>query len=115
MKKQSYTAMDYIENALDVIQERKSIHPSFSLYNVAEKQVTYVRDILTGNNKDKSKLHTLNLGAMAAKEFETTDEELARHLSNVNYIASQMAQGLKVILPHEQDNEYLKRQKRYRN
>ncbi|WP_226856233.1 immunity protein Tsi6 family protein [Enterobacter kobei] len=52
---------------------------------------------------------------MAAKEFETTDEELARHLSNVNYIASQMAYGLKVTLPHEQDNEYLKRQKRYRN
>ncbi|MCK6862851.1 immunity protein Tsi6 family protein [Enterobacter kobei] len=52
---------------------------------------------------------------MAAKEFETTDEELARHLSNVNYIASQMADGLKVILPHEQDNEYLKWQKRYRN
>ncbi|HII4320756.1 TPA: immunity protein Tsi6 family protein [Enterobacter cloacae] len=115
MNKQSYTAMDYIENALDAIQERKSIHPSFSLYNMAEKQVAYVRDILTGKNKDKSKLHALNLGAMAEKEFETTDEELARHLSNVNYIASQMAQGLKGILPHEQDNEYLKRQKRYRN
>jgi hypothetical protein len=107
--------MDYIENALDAIQERKSIHPCFSLYNVAGNQVEYVRDVLTGKNKDKSKLHTLNLGAMAAKEFETTDEEFARHLSNVNYIASQMAQGLKVILPHEQDSEYLKRQKRYRN
>nr|EKY1506492.1 hypothetical protein [Enterobacter cloacae] len=56
MNKQSYTAMDYIENALGIIQERKSIHPSFSLYNMAEKQVAYVRDILTGKNKDKSKL-----------------------------------------------------------
>ncbi|EMQ1490321.1 hypothetical protein WEU54_001517 [Enterobacter kobei] len=52
---------------------------------------------------------------MAAKELETTDEELARHLSNVDYIASQMADGLKVTLPHEQDNEYLKWHKRYRN
>ncbi|HCR1837505.1 TPA: hypothetical protein ONB80_003895 [Enterobacter kobei] len=115
MNKQSCTGMDYIENTLAAIQERRSIHPSFSVYNVAENQVAYVRDLLAGKEKDKSKLHTLNLGAMAAKEFETTDEELARHLSNVNYIASQMADGLKVILPHEQDNEYLKRQKRYRN
>nr|WP_239504203.1 immunity protein Tsi6 family protein [Enterobacter cloacae] len=51
MNKQSYTAMDYIENALGAIQERKSIHPSFSLYNVAEKQVTYIRDVLTGKKK----------------------------------------------------------------
>lgn len=115
MDKQTCTAMDYIENALSVIQERLSTHPDFSLYIAAENQLIYVRNVLAGKEKDKSKLHALNLGAMASKEFETTDAELARHLSNVNYIASQMARGLKVILPHEQDNEYLKRQKRYRN
>lgn len=56
----------------------------------------------------------MNLGVLASKEFDTTDAELAEQLSNANYIASQMGQGLKIILPHEQDLEYLKRQKRYR-
>lgn len=70
MNKQSCTGMDYIENALAAIQERRSIHPSFSVYNVAENQVAYVRDLLAGKEKDKSKLHTLNLGAMAAKSLK---------------------------------------------
>lgn len=48
---------------------------------------------------------------LASKEFDTTDAELAEHLSNAKYIASQMGQGLKIILPHEQDVEYLKDKK----
>ena len=79
-----------------------------------KNQQDYIKSILIGVEKYKSKLHTLNLGVLASKEFDTTDVELAQHLSNANYIASQMGQGLKVILPHEQDIEYLKRQKRYR-
>ena len=112
--KENYTALDYINDAIDAINHRLEQNPTFSLYIMAKNQLDYIRSILTGAEKDKSKLHTLNLGVLASKEFDTTDAELAQHLSNANYIASQMGQGLKVILPHEQDVEYLKRQKRYR-
>ncbi|MBY0632370.1 hypothetical protein KC868_06980 [Enterobacter hormaechei] len=61
--------------------------------------------------KRRDSEHSLNLGTLASKAFSTTDEELAKHLSNANYIASQMAQGLKIILPHEQDSEFLNRKK----
>ena len=114
MNKESYTALDYINDAIHVVNLRLSANSEFSLYSLAKAQLEYIKRILIGAESDKSKLHTLNLGALASKEFDTTDEELAGHLSNANYIASQMAQGLKVILPHEQDTEYLKRQKRYK-
>lgn len=114
MDKENYTALDYINDAIYVVSLRISTNSEFPLYTLAEEQLEYIKNILIGAEGNKSKLHTLNLGALASKEFETTDEELAGHLSNANYIASQMAQGLKVILPHEQDIEYLKRQKRYK-
>ncbi|EFE95096.1 immunity protein Tsi6 family protein [Serratia odorifera] len=110
----SMTAIDYVNAALAVVKERQNTLPSFPLYQSALNQIQYIKDILEGNNNDKSKLHTITLGAYASKEFATTDPELAQHLSNVNYIASQMASGLKVILPHEEDPEYIKRQKRYK-
>lgn len=113
--KTDYTSMDYINDALAVVNARLSIHPDFSLYIMALNQLVYIKSILTGVESDKSGLHRLNLGVLASKEFDTTDSELSLHLSNVNYIATQMAQGLKIILPHQEDVECLKRQKRYRN
>lgn len=113
--KESYTGLDYINDAIDIINQRLEIKPDFSLYVMVKCQLDYIKTLLIGAEKDKIKLHALNLGALASKEFDTTDAELAEHLSNANYIASQMGQGLKIILPHEQDLEYLKRQKRYRN
>lgn len=114
MRKENYTALDYINDAIDAINYRLEQNPIFSLYVMAKNQLDYIKSILVGIEKDKGKLHTLNLGVLASKEFHTTDAELAQHLSNANYIASQMLQGLKIILPHEQDLEYLKRQRRYR-
>lgn len=114
MHKQCVTAMDYIESALSVVHRRLSENPHFSLYIMSINQLMYIRSVLAGEEKDKRLLHSLNLETLASKEFSTTDEELAKHLSNANYIASQMAQGLKIILPHAQDSEFLNRKKRYR-
>jgi hypothetical protein len=114
MSKEHYTALDYINDALDAINLRLARTPGFSLYIMAKNQLEYVQGILTGTEKDKSVLHTINLGTLASKEFDTTDPELAEHLSNANYISSQIAAGLKVILPHQEDPEYVKRQKRYK-
>ncbi|WP_236263471.1 immunity protein Tsi6 family protein [Pantoea sp. S62] len=77
------------------------------------KQLVYLKNLLTGKENDKSVLHSIKLGSLASKEFDTTDPELAKHLSNANYIASQIGTGLKVILPHQTDTEYGKRKKRY--
>lgn len=114
MNKENYTELNYINDALNIINQRLEAKPDFSLYVMAKCQLDYIKSILIGAEKDKSKLHALSLGVLASKEFDITDAELAQHLSNANYIASQMGQGLKIILPHEQDVEYLKRQKRYR-
>lgn len=69
----------------------------------------------------------MTLSSLASKEFDTTDPELAKHLSNANYIASQIGAGLKVILPssgtlpgrgqypaHRTVPEYEIRQKHYK-
>ncbi|QKJ85703.1 hypothetical protein PMPD1_0731 [Paramixta manurensis] len=108
----NYTAIDYVNDAIDVLQSRLVKKPTFALYIMAFEQVKCVKNILLEVEKDKSKLHTMNLGVLASKEFDTTDPELAQSLSNVNYIASQVGQGLKVILPHQIDPEYKKRKKR---
>jgi len=114
MNKENYNELNYINDAIDIINKRLETKPDFSLYVMVKCQLDYIKSVLVGAEKDKSKLHSLNLGVLASKEFDTTDAELAEHLSNANYIASQMGKGLKIILPHEQDVEYLKRQKRYR-
>ena len=113
MNKEEYTALDYINDAIDITNQRAMEKPEFTVFQVALKQLIYVKKILTGEEKDKSVLHSMSLGSLASKEFDTTDPELAKHLSNANYIASQIGAGLKVILPHQTDPEYEKRKKRY--
>ncbi|MEX3172751.1 immunity protein Tsi6 family protein [Serratia quinivorans] len=108
------TAIDYVDVTLLIFKQRQTKKPNFHLYQSAINKIEHVKSILEGKENDKSKLHTMTLGAYASKEFDTTDHELAKHLSNVNYIVSQMASGLKVTLPHEQDLEYINRQKRYK-
>lgn len=112
INKEEYTALDYINDAIDITNQRALDKPDFTVFQVALKQLIYVKKILTGEENDKSVLHSMNLGSLASKEFDTTDPELAKHLSNANYIASQIGAGLKVILPHQTDPEYEKRKKR---
>ncbi|WP_345830335.1 immunity protein Tsi6 family protein [Erwinia sp. HDF1-3R] len=79
---------------------------------MALDQLNFLQSILTGAGKDKSKLHAMNLGVLAYKEFDSTEPELAIKLSNVNYISSKISSGMKVILPHEEDVKYIKRHRR---
>jgi hypothetical protein len=113
MEKNEYTALDYINNAIEATNKRAAEKPDFILFQIALEQLIYIKKILTGQEKDKSPIHSMTLGSLASKEFDTTDPELAKHLSNANYIASQIGAGLKVILPHQVDPEYEKRKKRY--
>lgn len=115
MKKEEYTALDYINDAIDITNRRAMEKLGFTVFQVALEQLVYLKKVLTGEEKDKSILHSMNLGSLASKEFDTTDPVLAKYLSNANYIASQIGAGLKVILPHQTDPEYEKREKRYLN
>lgn len=75
--------------------------PGFPVYATVIDQLKYIRAVFDGTEKDKSKLHRLTIGAIAAKEFESTDEALAEALFHVYYIAEQSANGLKIRLPGE--------------
>ncbi|WP_046720173.1 immunity protein Tsi6 family protein [Pseudomonas syringae] len=93
------TAIGFIDYAIDLTRERIKRNPSFPVYASVINQLLYIKAVFDGVEKDKSRLHKLSIGALAAKEFEDTDYELARALMDVYYIANQSANGLKVKLP----------------
>lgn len=93
--------MDYVNKAKKIIEIRKREIPGHEPYLEISAQLDYVEKVITGEEKDKSKLHKLTLGAYAAKEYEQTDGELSTALKEVYYIASQIGDGLKVKLPYE--------------
>lgn len=91
--------IDYILKAKRVLADRQSLLPGFSSYLDIQVQLDYIESVVLGEEKDKRNLHNLTLGIYAGKEFEQSDPELAECLSDVNFIASQIARGLKVKLP----------------
>ncbi|MDZ3991656.1 immunity protein Tsi6 family protein [Pseudomonas sp. Teo4] len=93
--------LEYLDSALMLVTERRNQTPGFPVYATVIDQLKYIRAVLDGTEKDKSKLHRLTIGAIASKEFEPTDKELAVALSHVYYIAEQCANGLKIRLPGE--------------
>ncbi|GKQ49074.1 immunity protein Tsi6 family protein [Pseudomonas syringae pv. theae] len=93
------TFIEFIDHAIALIKERTARHPAFPVYAAVLNQLLYIKSVFEGVEKDKSRLHKLSIGALAAKEFEGTDDELARALMDVYYIANQSANGLKIQLP----------------
>lgn len=92
-------SIDYVTKAKQVLGVRKAEIPNHPSYLDIETQLDYVEDVLTGKEKGKSKLHKLTLGIYAGKEYDVSDPELAKCIGDVFYIASQIADGLKVELP----------------
>jgi hypothetical protein len=93
------TPLEYVERALRLTRERRARAPAFPVYTVVIDQLEYIKSVFDGTEVDKSKLHRLTIGAIAAKEFETTDSELSEALMDVFFIAEQSANGLKIRLP----------------
>lgn len=102
-------AIDYIDKAIAITRLREASCPAFPLYSSSLIQLDFIRNILLGVEKDKSRLHTLTIGAWAAKEFEETDPELAHALGTAYYIGIQIGRGLKIQLPDGQPLESLHR------
>ncbi|MEX6664273.1 immunity protein Tsi6 family protein [Pseudomonas sp. W2-17] len=101
-------AIDYIDEAIAITRLREASCPAFPLYASALIQLDFIRNILLGTEKDKSRLHKLTIGAWAGKEFEETDPELAHALGIAYYIGSQIGRGLKIKLPDGQPLESLR-------
>ena len=113
------TSVNYVERALRLAQKRydhirnnvvggESLEP---MYNSIVQQLIFLRNIVTGDEKDKSKLWDLTFGMYAAKEFEASDPIFADRLFDAFYIASQIRQGLKVKFPHQVNPNYYLKQK----
>ena len=100
-------AIDYIDEAIAITRLREASCPAFPLYASALIQLDFIRNILLGIEKDKSRLHKLTIGAWVAKEFEATDAELADALFTVYSIGDQVGRGLKIQLPDGQPLESL--------
>ncbi|MBV7574536.1 hypothetical protein KW846_17675 [Pseudomonas sp. PDM32] len=93
------TPLEYVEKAIIVTTDRRDGCPQFSVYTSLLTQLEYVKAVFDGSEKDKSGLHKLSIGAIASKEFEENDPELARALKDAYYVAIQSARGLKIKLP----------------
>ncbi|AZF13697.1 immunity protein Tsi6 family protein [Pseudomonas sp. R3-18-08] len=93
------TPLAYVQKAIELTVDRRNRCPQFPVYDLLLKQLDYVKAVFEGSETDKSKLHQLSIGAIASKEFEENDPELARALKDAFYVAIQSARGLKIQLP----------------
>ncbi|AHG62107.1 immunity protein Tsi6 family protein [Advenella mimigardefordensis] len=118
------TAIEYVDRALIMAnrryeanrskQELESISSLEVMYDSIVQQLTFVRRILTGEEKDKARLWELTFGTYSAKEFDASDPVFFDRLGDAFFIASQIRQGLKVRLPHEVDPNYETRERELR-
>lgn len=93
------TPLAYVQKAIELTVNRRNACPQFPVYDLLLKQLDYVKAVFDGSETDKSRLHQLSIGAIASKEFEENDPELARALKDAYYVAIQSARGLKIQLP----------------
>lgn len=93
------TPVDFIDKAIVTTQDRSRKTPGFEVYASVLNQLAYIKAVLEGRERDKSKLHRLTLGSIAVKEFEESDPDLSRALKDAFYIGSQLGRGLKIQLP----------------
>ncbi|WP_020190030.1 immunity protein Tsi6 family protein [Pseudomonas putida] len=93
------TPLDYVDKAIALAIDRQKRIPGFTVYATIVDQLKHITAVFDGTEKDKSKLHRLTIGAIASKEFEENDPELARVLKDAYYVAIQSARGLTIQLP----------------
>ena len=116
------TALDYVDRALRLAKKRhdhikyhviggETLEP---MYNSIVQQLIYLHNLITGKEKDKSKIHKMTMGMYAAKEFDVMDPIFADRISSANFIAKQIGGGLKVRFPHVIEPDYFEDQQKLR-
>lgn len=68
------------------------------LYEYILNQLTYVRDRLVDRSLPRDKLHEVNIGHLAIREFEGRDQEYSEALKRAYFIVDHMKRGLKIPL-----------------
>lgn len=89
-------AIEAVEKALAVTNQRLTAIPSFGMYQSIRAQLIYLLGILKGTEPDYSRLKQINFGVYAAKELEDSDPEFAQVLHPAFWVATQLVKGLKV-------------------
>lgn len=102
-------AIDYIDEAIALTRQRQASFPKHDLYPSLLIDLDFLRNVVLGVEKDKSKLHKMYIGAWPADEFYRDDPEHADVLGTANLIRDQIANGLKIQLPDGQPLERLPR------
>jgi hypothetical protein len=92
--------VDFVDEALRLCLQRKQAYPTVGMFDSIEKQLLYLRDVLTGDEIDRSRLCDINVGMYAVREFDDSDPEFAKALKKTHYIADRMARGLKPVMKH---------------
>lgn len=90
------TPRELVQKALGLARNRLSSAPEFEIYKSIVAQLEYLDRVLSGNEKDRSKLKNIIVGHYGVREFEESDPEFADALIDAQSIASKMAKGLKV-------------------
>ena len=86
-----------LDEARSLTNERLRLAPTFQIFQSVCVQVEYVYSVATGMNADRSRLRNVMLGLYAIREFDDSDPELSVALKDVQFVADQMAKGLKVF------------------
>lgn len=91
-------AKTVVSEALDLAKVRLSEAPSFAIYASCVAQLEYLLSVLKGDLPiDRPKLRTIIIGHYGLREFDETDPEFSKVLKDAQLIASNMADGLKVM------------------
>lgn len=115
------TSVDYIDNALCVVNKRMTKKGSIKYntdINILESiklQLIYIKNILTAKEIDRSRLKDIIIGYYAAKELDGNDPVLQNCLFGASYISDQISSGLKIELPHQASDNYFDRIKKLIN
>jgi hypothetical protein len=76
-----------VERGLELMAQRLAVDPAFPLWRSIANQLEYVkRTVAAGERPAPEDVDRLTLGVYAAREFETSDPELADVLFTVEYL-----------------------------
>lgn len=95
-KEAKLTPIESVKKALSLAIERRNVAPSFEIFSSIVAQLEYVSMVLSGEEKDRSRIKKIIVGHYAVREFEESDPEFADALMQVQAIVSKMLKGLKL-------------------
>lgn len=94
----------WIDAAVNLTQLKLRNSSSKELYEYILNQLMYIRERLEDRTLSRDKLADINIGHLAVREFEDSDQEYSESLKRAYFIVHHMKIGLKVPLLDENGN-----------